>query len=193
MTSSPPSWTSLSGVPSSTPTDDPDCPLCISSVPGTYRHDPFSLYYRVGEIISIEETVHAPIDEAFANAPGAVLKSPAVVDTSSHRKVRPAVVCEEDWLKCQLGRAPWPTPIKVYLLTSYGGIHTSKFLPKILKEFFAIPVSRHCEISMSDVHVHMCPEWPKDNTWLIAYPIMSPGESVWGRWEWRDSRGNQDK
>lgn len=169
-----------------------------------YRHDPYAPFYRIGDIIIIRDSVHAPIDAlssgsayapidaAFSGVSQTILQAATALPDTSECKARPGIVVDKDWRNRPLGREPWPEKVMVCLLTSYGGIHTSKFLPAILKEFFAVPVSRHCETITSDFHLHTYPEWQKENAWLIAYPFTSTGE-VLGRWEWRNSRGRSEE
>ncbi|RPD57930.1 hypothetical protein L227DRAFT_655198 [Lentinus tigrinus ALCF2SS1-6] len=175
-------WKSLPGVPSDVPTHDPTCPLCKAPVTSWYKHNPFANSYLTGEIIRLHESVHAPIDEIFARSKVAL--SPA---RAASKGPRPAIVFGKARpIRPSKGR-PIPTT-DVLLLTTYKEIHSSKLLPVILKDYFAIPVSPHCEAGTCEFHIHIHPEWQKANTWLLLYPVDSSG-AVDGGWQYMNRVG----
>ncbi|RDX48724.1 hypothetical protein OH76DRAFT_651973 [Lentinus brumalis] len=181
-----PRWTSRPSVPSKTPTRDPACSSCETPVTSWYKHNPFASHLLVGEIISINESVHAPIDLIFAQ--GRLALRPA---RASSKGPRPAIVFERARPIHPIGQQPLP-PTTALLLTTYKKIHSSKLLPALLKDYFAVPVSPHCEVETCEFHLHVHPEWQEDNVWLIAYPITSFG-AVHGRWSYVNRRGEAQK
>ncbi|TFK91976.1 hypothetical protein K466DRAFT_650688 [Polyporus arcularius HHB13444] len=178
-----PSWKSLPGVPSSAPTQDVACSSCSNPASRWYRHKPFASHFLVGEVVSLRESVHTPIDAIFKTAKLALHP----VEGLKAGGYRPAIVVDKPRLIHPIGTQELPA-ITAYLLTSYRDIHSSKLLPAILKDHFAIPISPHCEIESCTYHLHTSPEWQKPNRWLIAYPVTSGG-TVCGPWSWENARG----
>ncbi|RDX48726.1 hypothetical protein OH76DRAFT_652158 [Lentinus brumalis] len=176
-------WSSLPGVPSNVPTRSSACSLCTSPITKWYKHDPFATHFRQGEIVMLYESVHTPIDIIFGHG-----NTASKLASSSSKGPRPAIILGSDRPIRPIAGQPLPPTTLVYLLTSYNEIHTSKLLPTILKDYFAIPVSPHCEAGTSGCHLHISPEWQRDNIWLIASKFQSFG-TVAGRWQYVNGRG----
>lgn len=175
----------------SSPNRDPACENCAA--PATERHcfnrDLKGGRYAYGEIIAINESVHAPIDQLFA-VPSA--HSTAVMSTSSlglrprgdDKNPRPGVV-----LSIPQRTAKDSNGTKVRLMAGFINIYKLDDLPPVLQQF-CMPVSPHYEIGMNVEHLHTTPEWQKDHAWLILPPYVS-SRAVQGRWRWRDANGKR--
>lgn len=176
------------------PQPDPACSTCVTPSTTLYRHDPEAKSYLEGEIIGIRESVHRPIDHIFSlNIPSMA----PLLDRRGIGKVRPAIVWNDGSL-ASLGSESAdldptiPTTTRACLMATYEGNYALETLPQILRDNFAVPISPHCEIGEGTPHLHTCPEWQKDHTWLIVYPFTSMGV-VDGRWFYKALDGSKQK
>ena len=173
---------------------DPACEQCAT--PMTQRHlfdKALGLYrYAYGEIIRINESVHAPIEpilspyqQARSLASGG---SPSQTRGRGSKGPRPCVVLTNPGNPRQ---AKGSKPTKTMLLATFSGIHKFDNLPRVLQHF-CMPVSPHSEIGADVEHLHTTPEWQRDHAWLILRPFYSSG-AVSGRWRWQDKNGKRPK
>lgn len=179
-------WSSLPGVPSATTTRKTTCNLCTTPITKWYKHDPFAAQYKEGEIVALHESVHAPIDLILKEQ--GTSRETLEVTSGTSKGPRPAIIAGSNRAIRPSQNRPLPATTRVYLLTSYNKIHTSKLLPSILKDHFVVPVSPHCEVETSRVHLHTSPEWQDENIWVIVTKFESFG-TIAGRWHYVDRRG----
>ena len=167
----------------------PDCHRCANPVHALYIFVSEDGVYPTGDIFSLKESVHRPIEHMSSRLG---IYSGRV--DSHDPPWRPAII--------------WPTleptePVQkqgelaeegryVCLMTGYRGAHAFEHLPHILQHF-CLPVSPH---GLGDSerprhhHVHTTPEWQESHKWFIAYPFVSHGP-IRGRWCWVDSERNK--
>ncbi|KAM5537958.1 hypothetical protein V8D89_008434 [Ganoderma adspersum] len=176
------------------PKGDPACGQCTA--PMTQRH----LFdkalgpgrYAYGEIIGINESVHAPIEQILTpdrrTMPLPSTGSPSRTQGRRRKGPRPGVVLT---IPGNHRRANSMNGTKTMLLATFSGIHKFDNLPRVLRHF-CMPVSPHSEIGAEVEHLHTTPEWQRDHAWLILHPIVSSG-TVSGRWRWKDKNGKSPK
>ena len=170
--------------PSSSSRGDPSCKSCTAPEEAPYRFNKLSRKYLYGEILQVNESVHAPIDPLFASVARAKAEFPTqVIPRGRGKGPRPAVVLVARPIQLEIEET------YTMLMTTYSNTYNLAELPSVL-QLFCMPVSPHCEIQAGVEHLHTIPEWQKEHVWLLALPFNSPGE-VFGRWRWQDERGKR--
>ena len=163
---------------------DPSCKSCTTPEEVPYRFNKMSRRYLYGEILQVNESVHAPIDPLFASVARAKAEFPTqVIPRGRGKGPRPAVVLVARPIQLEIEET------YTMLMTTYSNTYNLAELPSVL-QLFCMPVSPHCEIQAGVEHLHTIPEWQKEHVWLLALPFNSPGE-VFGRWRWQDEHGKR--
>ncbi|RPD57869.1 hypothetical protein L227DRAFT_565083 [Lentinus tigrinus ALCF2SS1-6] len=173
--------------------DVQQCRACSNPTLEPFVFDPDSRAWCDGDIVTLQESIHAPVDYLFGDhRPLGSTSRHLSTDLSSARgstrgKARSAVLWRMVRGDRAMGNAPRTAMHPRYVLMgSYEGYDRYDRLPVVLKDYYALCVSPHGEIRPGGPHVHTTPEWQVHSIWLVAIPFQSDGY-VSHRWKWKDA------
>ncbi|KAI9067483.1 hypothetical protein FKP32DRAFT_265975 [Trametes sanguinea] len=158
-----------------------------------YRPARDSRYFSPGDIWAIREGTQVPVYlilngqytgysiPTHASTGGFSTSTSYARSTAlGHYNARPCII---------MRRAAMSSPhgCTVCLMATFSGSTRLEDLPEVLR-VYCIPLSPHGLLRRRPgaKHIHTSPEWPKENTWVIARKFDTYGNLV-GRWENRAS------
>ncbi|KAI0664039.1 hypothetical protein C8Q70DRAFT_944845 [Cubamyces menziesii] len=157
-----------------------DCPRCNSLV--TTEYTPTGLPGRVGDICAIQESPNVPVHEILTGLPPRY-PSDTISDTTetvgSNVQTTPEYWRGFKSRPCIVTRSSQASvPAEVCLMATFGHTAALRDIPEILQRF-CVPVYPHLIPSMQ--HLHTCPEWMREDGWVLARRMLSTSH-ISGRW-----------